>query len=265
MLETSNVQLINSKNNKKKHTQQANIISVFNDLNKNDHICINNFIDINIINNHIKLNCITDLFLAKIPKKTKYYVSTIRYNTTMNNLFSKINDFGLAFQGLFNIKLITTLPLLYKNNFPSTLNESAFIVIDNHINLKIMNYNDILCYQPMGVNVQFIEGIKLYENGISHLDSAHSNYTNDESKNKLINAYLLLANDYEDNMYIIYHPNIDLININNLLEKINCNNAILFCNSKKINMMWKYTNQSINSNFIGNQNEIISDIIVLST
>lgn len=272
MLETAtsiNTQTYNLKNytktKKKKYTTKNNQKNKF----------LNYLLDIDTTDKYFSLNYKDNLFVARIPNKVKYFISTIRYETTMNNLFGKISDFGLAFQGFFNIELITTLPSLYqtkKNNTPNDSNETAFLVIDNHTNLKIMNYNDILCYEPMGVNVQYVEGIKLYENGISYLDSIHFDHIDVMTENECCNAFLkiscahlLLANDHEDNMYIVYHPNINLTDINNLLGNINCKDAILLCSSGKINIMWKYANRSKNSNYIGNQNEIISDIIVLST
>ena len=240
--------------------------------NINKDIYITNLFDTDANNKYINMDYKKNLFMALIPKKSKCFISTIRHGTTMDNLFDKISDFGLAFQGFFNIQPITTLPSLCqtKCNSKST-EEIAFVVIDNHTNLKIMNYNNILSYQPIGVNVQYIEGIKLYENGISFMNSIYFNCMDFASENngqksflKIFCQHLLLAIDYNDNIYVIYHPNTNFTNIDNLLEDINCKDAVLLCNSGTSNIMWKYANQPKRNNFIGDQNETISDIIIFS-
>lgn len=137
------------------------------------------------------------LFFAIIPKKSKTFINLFCCNMTMENVHSKFANYGLALEGCFNIEPITNMPSFYqgydystdankimsalvKNNvldmdilnisYPIVPNEQAFLIIDDHKYINIIDSKDLKTYEPKGVNVQYIEGKRLFNDGKPFVD-----------------------------------------------------------------------------------------------
>ena len=141
------------------------------------------------------------LFLALIPKNSKSFVNLFCCNMTMENVHAKFSDYGLAFEGCFNIEPGTMFPSFYqgydysnitsklmtaltKNSnlsgldiltitSPVTTSKPAFLVIDNHSTITIVDAAGLESYKPKGVNVQYVEGKRLFNNGKPFVDINH--------------------------------------------------------------------------------------------
>lgn len=227
----------------------------------NKNIFVLNLFDENIYDND-EYDVKSNIFVGIIPSKTKCFISSIYHKITMNNLFNRISDFGIAIQGLFNIKPITFLTECMTN----TNDKISYIIIDNHTKISIIDQHEIISYIPYGVNVQYIEGIKLYHNGKSYIDNIQTeNICNNNIFYELLHMYLIIAIDKNNDTYIIYYPITEISKINELLNDIECENAILLCKTGVPNIIWKQENQNtINNNYIGNVNDIVSDILIFT-
>lgn len=128
------------------------------------------------------------LFMAYIPKTSKIFTNLFCCNITMEQIHSKFSNYGLAIEGCFNIEPISMLPTFYRGNEfdteylltvngktgrnKSKSNSKSFLVIDNHNIIKIMDDLELKNYKPVGVNVQYIEGLRLYNNKIPFMSFA---------------------------------------------------------------------------------------------
>lgn len=158
----------------------------------NQDVYVMNLCDISGMNNFMKEiepeandNLYIDpsykLFIAVIPSTSKYFIDLFCCKISMENIYNKFADYGLAIEGCFNIEPITLLPNFYQGReFGSddmltmtgkeiNLNPS-YLVIDNHSILRILNKQGLEQYKPLGINVQYVEGYQLYEKGKPSLD-----------------------------------------------------------------------------------------------
>lgn len=115
------------------------------------------------------------LFIGYIPSGSKISISLFCCKISMEDICSKISDYGLAISGCFNINPITLLPSFFRGNEFGTDNDIttnnatvapyAYLVIDDHHIIQIMTGPEIANYKPEGVNVQYVEGLCMYRNG----------------------------------------------------------------------------------------------------
>lgn len=113
--------------------------------------------------------------LAFIPNTSRPFVNLFCCGFTMEYIHSKFDDFGLAIEGCFNIEPITVLPRSMQaidpiNNDMIKMNgiskpEDSFLIIDDHRISKIVDGHELKSYEPYGVNVQYIQGERLYTRG----------------------------------------------------------------------------------------------------
>ena len=123
-----------------------------------------------------------DLFITFIPNTTQFFINLFCCNVTMEKIYSKFSKYGLALEGCFEINSITLFPFFYQGYKFDTdhilnikkgtdiISQKSFLVIDNHNIIKIMNGKELQTYEPKGINVQYIEGFKLYDNGNPFMD-----------------------------------------------------------------------------------------------
>ena len=244
--------------------QQNNICCIVKNLSqKNDNpIYVSKICDSNLLRNYFKDNFISNdlpyldpkskIFIAVIPKGSQTFINLFCCKMTMENIHSKISDYGMALEGCFNIEPITMLPLLYqgydyssvtKNITPILKNprdikdfelittssqeiitEQAFLVIDNHTNISIIDGQQFLAYKPKGINVQYVEGKRLFRDGNPIIDL-------DLIKNVIVKNASGLSREISGS-----HVNIDydhlkiIINGNNIFNFSDIGNKINFVN-----------------------------------
>lgn len=255
---------------------------------------INNFIrEISTqdnVNDNLYIDPSHKLFIAVIPSTSKYFIDLFCCKISMENIYNKFVNYGFAMEGCFNIEPITLLPNFYQGReFGSdnmlkmsgkkiNLNQS-YLVIDNHSTLNILNKQELEQYKPLGVNVQYVEGYRLYEKGEPSLSlsqmkniilgdgetipgenvtidydnlkiKANNTYYDfsdigsklifqDEEIFNTINGLLVIAIDHDNNIFIVYHPHIDYFNMMLLLKVFNSKEAILICQSSNAHIIWK--------------------------
>lgn len=208
----------------------------------------------------------------------------------MENIYNKFVDYGLAMEGCFNIEAITLLPNFYQgrefasDNIITTSGKKinltpSYLVIDNHSSLSILNEQELKQYKPLGVNIQYMEGYRLYEKGKPSLNlsqmkniildngeivpgknviidyndlkikanNVYYNFSDIGSKLMFQNeqlfdtndGFLVIAIDHNNNIIIVYHPHIDYFNIILLLKIFNSKEAIIICRSSDAHIIWK--------------------------
>jgi len=207
-------------------------------------------------------------FMAIIPSSSKIFINLFCCGFTMEKIYSKFSKFGLAIEGCFNIEPITLLPYFYQGhefgtdniittNSSVTMENLGFLVIDNHRITKIMDSLELRAYAPIGINVQYVAGERLYEKG-----RPFENINSGTIKEK----NLIFAIDNDDNIFIVYVEQIDLYNLLLLLQMFGCRDAILLCGSDNINIIWKESGYNIynKTDFIGNPSDSISNVITFS-
>jgi hypothetical protein len=123
------------------------------------------------------------LIMILIPQSSKFFINLFCCKITMEKIYNKFAKYGLAIEGCFNIEPITMIPTFYQGYEYGTKNmlnmkgenmhtKRSFLVIDNHNIIKIINDDELKLYEPKGVNVQYIEGFRLYENTKPFMDSS---------------------------------------------------------------------------------------------
>jgi hypothetical protein len=77
---------------------------------------------------------------------------------------------------------------------------------------------------------------------------------------------LIVALDRDENMMIIYRPNIDYFNMILLLDTFHVKNAIVICDSDKAHLIWKASGKNTynQTDFVGDSQEKLSNIITIS-
>jgi hypothetical protein len=210
------------------------------------------------------------LFMAFIPATSKIFVNLFCCNITMEDIHKKFTNFGLAIEGCFNIEKISNLPNFYRgynfldDNYILTMQgvkqslPKAYLVVDNHRIQKIVSEAELSTYKPIGVNVQYIEGLSLYENGRPQKSLT--------SLDKKLLGCLVLAIDKSNNIIIFYHNQLDISNVFQILNAFDCQNAILLCASANAHLIWKRDGQNTynQSDFIGNPVETVSNVMTFS-
>lgn len=189
--------------------EQKHNCSIIKNLNPGDpskeiYICV--FCNNNIINTFMKsvgkdtiyFDPSSRFFMAYIPSSSKYLVETFCCNITMQNIHNKFANFGLAIQGNYDINAISGSGFVsgfgsgsesgsgsqYKNN--SEINfktNKSYLVINNHKTVKIIPEKELNNYYPHGINIQCIEGWRIYDKGEPFISfSDIKEFTTDNSK-----------------------------------------------------------------------------------
>jgi Cu/Ag efflux protein CusF len=185
----------------------------------------------------------------------------------MIEIYDKLSTHGIILEGNFNINPLTKIP----NNYyagksidgtnliqgVSPIPTASYLVIDNHHLIKIMTGSELTSYKSIGANVQCIEGERLMTNG---------EYVQfDEDKNNT--GMIVIAIDENKNTLIIYHQSINKYNMISLLLFFKIKDAIVICETDNSHIIWKecgidYYNKT---DFIGNANEIVSNVLTFSS
>lgn len=191
------------------------------------------------------LNPIGNLFIGTILKNTDYYVNLFCCNVTMEKIYTKFTNYGLAIEGCLNIKPNSQFPYIYSgtdiktnrnlyltqnNNFTKNGN-STFLVIDNHKITAITKLiNGKLDYRPTGLNVQYVEGYSLYNRGKPFIDfDSMKNLTANIPglPNKIHGSRVQMNYDL---LYVTIDDSID-IDFDDIGSRIKFDNMFLFRNS----------------------------------
>ena len=202
------------------------------------------------------------LFIALIPNTSKIFVSLFCCNIALEDIYQKFSSFGLALEGCFNIEKITGLPNFYRgisykdpNNMLTTQGQklptpTAYLILDNHFISKIIDETELGSYQPVGVNVQYIEGQRLYKQGKLVANASD-------------NIVLVLATDADNNVFMVYHKYITVMAI---LHSFKCSDAILLCSSPNAHILWKKAglNTYNLTDFIGDPGDVVSNVVTFS-
>ncbi|XWV25271.1 hypothetical protein QJ856_gp0499 [Tupanvirus deep ocean] len=190
------------------------------------------------------------LFIAVIPNGSNIFYTLFCCNMTMENVHSKFNNFGLALEGCFNVEPITMLPSFYQGyeyskftgdivtvlkkikskdieiittTSANILYEQSFLVIDDHNIISIVDSKQFKNYQSKGINVQYIEGKKLFSNGepFVEFDTIKKvNITNNDGSTKEINGSDVTI-DYDNNFININKHVYDFSEINKTISFTN--------------------------------------------
>ena len=234
------------------------------------------------IHNHrfmekIYKKCVTDRPL-KMNKNTKMIVSYILSTTRplinlfccgfrMIEIYDKLSTHGIVFGGNFNINPLTKIPNDYyvsksidginiiKGALPIAM--ASYLVIDNHQIIKIMSGSELTSYKSVGTNVQCIQGERLINNGV-HVQI---------NENDIDTEMIVIAMDENKNILIIYHQSINRYNMISLLKFFRINDAIIVCKTENSHIIWKEcgTKYRNKTDFIGNTNKIVSNVITFSS
>ena len=202
----------------------------------------------------------------------------------MIDIYNKISTHGLILEGCFTIqkglnyyhegmysgnKLQNDAESLFRSTDGDVDNISAYLLIDNHTNIHLLDKTELEKFVPTGLNVQYVRGVTLCKNGVPTVSLEQMKYVNWNGKvipgSKVVLNYrtkqiiidtesvpfeeidrsitmvnqgffslsgkTVIARDQEQNIIIIYHPNIDLFNLQLLLHTLNVTDAILLCES----------------------------------
>lgn len=172
-----------------------------------------------------------------------------------------LNSSQINLLDLFDVQFIKG-PLLYKNGIP-------FISLEKMKNIKNINLPDLpntINGSNVKINYETLT-ISIYNKEYSFNDLDKNFSFKYPSFFKTNNGPLVIAMDKDNNIMIIYHDNMDIYNIMQILNKFNCEDAILICNTPNLNIMWKgdkENNYYNNKDFIGNPNKTVSNIILFS-
>lgn len=296
-------------------------------LDPNNEFYIIKLCDVKILqnfftSNDIFINDTGKFFMSYIPNILNPFISLFCCDISLNEVYNKIYDMGLAIQGCFNLNYIgdniiyqgynlnDNKEIEYNGKFP--IDGAGYVVIQSHSNLIILNpkeMNDLDLF-----DVQFIKGLLLYKNGIPFLsldkmkDIDNINIPNlpkkingsdikiDYNKLKIVinnvdysfndlknkfnfkypsffntnNGPLIIGKDKDNNTIIIYHDKMDIYNMMKILDKFQCKDAVLICNTSNLAILWKGANKNGENNifnkgdFIGNTDKKISNIILFS-
>ena len=276
-------------------------------LNSRDTSIINKFFNNDIIRTDKKSN----LFMTFIPNTSKIMVSTFCCHVTMEKIHDKFASFGLAIQGCYGINPISMVPFYYSgyeipftgqinekktDTYMTNLLDKTFLVIDNHVSIKIMNGEELVSYKPIGVNVQYIEGFGIYGKGRPKSDflgksdigskpamgrpkpdflgksGIGSTPERGRPKSYLGGASmeispLIIMTDINNNIMIFYCQYINLDSLMILLDKLECYDAIILCDSANVNIIWKERdnhNFYNKTNFIGNPSQNVINVVTFS-
>lgn len=215
----------------------------------------------------LSLNSENPFIIFQIPSTTGLMINLFCCKFKMTDIYDKISTHGVIVEGHFNINPVTKKPnghysgrtlegKPFKENFVNgkkPMEDSHYLIIDNHQILKILNGSELSNYKASGINLQCVEGKRLIENGI---------VVNDDNSGSMI----VIAIDAHHNILIIHHPNISTSNMISFLLYLRIQNAINICDSTTPHIAWK--NNSLDSkteHFIGDVNEYVSNIIVFSS
>ncbi len=119
------------------------------------------------------------IFLAIFPKNTKFLTNLYCCQITMNQIYKKFVNDGIAIEGCFPIDKANLLPSLYQgktveNNSISTngqlIQDAAFFVVSNDNSLHIFDYDELANYTKNQINVQYVQGFKIFKNGHPFVD-----------------------------------------------------------------------------------------------
>jgi len=123
----------------------------------------------------------TKFIAAIIPKHSEIFINLFCCKVTMMSVHNKISKYGLALEGCFNINPLNMTPdgtyqgtnfnTNKKVNIEGFNRKSSYLLIDNHKILKIVNYNELETYNNEGINVQCVEGFRLFETGRPFMDT----------------------------------------------------------------------------------------------
>ena len=118
----------------------------------------------------------TKFVIMAIPKSTKFLVNLFCCNLSMENIYSRLSTHGIAIEGCFKIQSKTNIPKGEYSGFdPQTKksfikknkiidNYASYLVIDNYQIIKILDENELSTYKTTGINTQYVQGRKLFEN-----------------------------------------------------------------------------------------------------
>lgn len=118
----------------------------------------------------------TNFVFVFVPKTTKLFINLFCCGTTMTNVYKKLDKYGLAVEGCFDIEPLSRTPRgllsaidindkMIKKNIKSHLYNDGYLLIDNHKTLKIVDSKEILSYKTTDISMYYIQGLILYKNG----------------------------------------------------------------------------------------------------
>lgn len=139
------------------------------------------------------------LFLALIPSGSEVFTNLFCCNLTMEQVYSKFSNFGLAFEGCFDIHAQFNAPNIFKGYVlpndsiegniaisdptivsmkttyyagpnPSNDPHQGFLIVDDHKHLTITDLAGLRTYKAKGIVTQYIEGRRLFTGGLMTAD-----------------------------------------------------------------------------------------------
>lgn len=250
------------------------------------------------------------ILIGFIPSTTKFFFNLWCCNFTMEYICKKFDDCGLAIQGNYNISPISATPNYYQGRnikngdaitfFPDKIARTSFLIFDNHNIIRIIDSSELSSYKPYGSNVQYVEGERIYKNGVPIIDPAKMDNLQMHDGSKIIidhenqiitvgtSAYpsssigktiffdkceyfinkslMVICIDSSHNIIIIHHKDINKYNLILMLKIMNCSDAIIVADTPNINLIWKKHGKNVHNktDFIGNPTELVSNIISFS-
>lgn len=223
------------------------------------------------------------LFIGFVTSNPGIYSNIFCCGTTMENIHNKFATHGLAIEGCFHVEKISNNPHFlqgYQINSKDKLiftegirlpYQTSFVIINDHQIVGFSNIDEIINSKPIGVNIQYIEGLMLMQQGKFFVE------INEQIKHELVieypeifdrsNGLLVLAFDKAGNIIIIYHNSISISDMKTLLETFKCHNAILLCTSSNAHIIWKVSGENTynKSDFIGSPVDIVSNVLTFSS
>lgn len=147
-------------------------------LDPNSEFYVIKICDVKILQNFFKIDDIFindtgKFFMSYMSDNLNPFISLFCCDITLNEVYSKIYDMGLAIQGCFNINHIND-EIIYKGydiknnkeidyNGKFDMDGAGYLVIQSHSNLIILNPKEMNKLDLF--DVQFIKGLLLYKNG----------------------------------------------------------------------------------------------------
>uniref|UniRef100_A0A6C0CAY8 Uncharacterized protein n=1 Tax=viral metagenome TaxID=1070528 RepID=A0A6C0CAY8_9ZZZZ len=220
-----------------------------------------------IIDRPLKINKNTKMVVSYIFSTTRSLINLFCCKFQMIEIYDKLSTHGIIIEGNFNIDPLTKVPKNYYSgkSLDGTnvlrgalpIPDASYLVIDNHRLIKIMTGADLVSYKSVGMNVQCIQGERLMTNGRILLDEQKDDDT----------GMIVIAVDEDQNTLIIYHQSINKYNMISLLRFFKAKDAIIICNTDNSHIIWKECgiNHYNKTDFIGNTNEIVSNVITFSS
>ena len=206
------------------------------------------------------------MMISYIPSTTRPLINLFCCKFKLMDIYDKLSTHGIILEGNFDVNPLTKIPNSYVGKVFNETNviqgvlplaTASYLVIDNHNIIKIMSGTDLVSYKSVGINVQCIRGERLISNGT----------TEDTNRFDKENGMIVIAVDVNQNILIVYHQAINKYNMTSLLQFFNVKDAIIICNTENSHIIWKENGvrKIDKSNFVGDADEIVSNVITFSS